>query len=330
MNFPPGVTPSKVFPTYWYFAYERQEIFLRRLSGTSPPWTQDPILQQYRFTCPYRASDRVSQYLIQRVQYTGDQSPEEVFFRTLLFDFFKKPETWDALSRSEAATRVPGKGAVERAWLTHVDDLLGNLKRSQPIYSAAYVMPAAETGAGKSKHRTHLELLLRMMAQAVPAQLQEAKTLEQAFRVLRAWPSLGDFLALQYTTDLNYSGAFDWPEDFVVPGPGARSGIRKCFESLGGHSESDIIRYMRDSQEYWFRYYGLPFRTLWGWPLQLIDIQNLFCETNKYARVAHPEVLGTDDRDRIKQNYRMDPRPQVLWFPPKWGINERIYPKGKA
>src|SRR6266496_2497692 len=73
------VKPTEVFDTYWRFAAERQNIFFRKLAGLPPPWTSDPILERHKFTNAYRASDRVSQYLIRHVIYTGDQSPEEVF-----------------------------------------------------------------------------------------------------------------------------------------------------------------------------------------------------------------------------------------------------------
>ena len=56
--------PTKVYGTYWKFAVERQEIFFRRFRGESPPWTNDAILAKHKFTNAYRASDRVSQYLI--------------------------------------------------------------------------------------------------------------------------------------------------------------------------------------------------------------------------------------------------------------------------
>ena len=63
--------PTVVYDTYWRFAAERQEIFFRRVVRTSqPPWTADPILAEYKFTNAYRASDRVSQYLI-RTSSTG-------------------------------------------------------------------------------------------------------------------------------------------------------------------------------------------------------------------------------------------------------------------
>ena len=65
---------TEVFDTYWSFLIERQRILFKRLQGAPPPWTLDPILGSYRFTNVYRATDRVSQYLIRNVIYSGDQS----------------------------------------------------------------------------------------------------------------------------------------------------------------------------------------------------------------------------------------------------------------
>src|SRR2546428_13971119 len=89
------LTTTPVFDMYWRFAAARQEIFMRRLARMKPPLTDDPILSTYRFTNPYRASDRVSQYLIRHVLYDGSQTSEEVCFRALLFRLFNKIETWE-------------------------------------------------------------------------------------------------------------------------------------------------------------------------------------------------------------------------------------------
>ena len=78
---------SYVLDTYWKFAAERQEIFFNRIAGKTV-LTNDPILLKYKFTNAYRAADRVSQYLISKVIYHGDQSPDEVLFRILLFKLF--------------------------------------------------------------------------------------------------------------------------------------------------------------------------------------------------------------------------------------------------
>jgi len=135
-------------------------------------------------------------------------------------------------------------------------------------------------------------------------------------------PALGDFLAYQFLIDLNYSSALGFDEmEFVVAGPGARDGIRKCFGPEANGIEAEVITYMAVHQREHFDRLGLPFNGLHGRPLQLIDCQNLFCEVDKYARVAHPEVVGISGRSRIKQRFTALRDPVPAWFPPKWGLN---------
>jgi hypothetical protein len=143
--------------------------------------------------------------------------------------------------------------------------------------------------------------------------------------LLLSYRGLGRFLAYQLATDVNYTTITDFSEmEFVVAGPGARSGIRKCFSDPGDYSDDDIIRMIAERQHEEFAARGIEFSELWGRPLQLIDCQNLFCEVDKYARVTHPDVDGIGDRTRIKQRFSASQEPLTLWFPPKWGINEKI------
>jgi thymidylate kinase len=313
--------PTIVFDTYWRFAAARQSVFFERLSGRPPPWTTDRILLQNKFTNAYRASDRVSQYLIQHVIYSGPSEPDEVFFRTILFKLFNKIETWERLKR-ELGTLAYCDFSVER-----YDRVLTAAQRAgDSIYSGAYIMPTGGTrGPSGPKHRMHLALLDRMMRDELPRRVFEARSMQQVFDLLRSYPTIGDFLAYQYATDLNYSPLMTHSEmEFVVPGPGARDGIRKCFSDLGGLTETEIIRLIADQQEFEFGRLGLAFRDLWGRPLQLVDCQNLFCEVDKYARAKHPEVSGVSGRTRIKQRFRPRAEPLKVWYPPKWALNERI------
>ena len=54
------------------------------------------------------------------------------------------------------------------------------------------------------KHRSHLRLLQQMMEDELPFQIAGSKTMLDAFTLLRSYPMIGDFLAYQYVTDLNY------------------------------------------------------------------------------------------------------------------------------
>ena len=318
--------PTVVYDTYWRFALERQEVFFRKAKGLSAPWTADPILVRHKFTNAYRASDRVSQYLIRRVIYEGDQSPAEVFFRTILFKLFNKIETWETLKAKL------GTISYEDYSFSRYDRVLTNAASAGArIYSAAYIMPSGK-GAfrHRRKHRNHLRLLERMMEDEVWYQVANASSMKQAFEIVRSYPTIGDFLSYQYVTDLNYSDLVHFSEmEFTVAGPGAIDGIRKCFSHLGGLNETDVIQLVTERQEQEFERLGLQFRSLWGRRLQLIDCQNLFCEVSKYARLKHPEVKGVSKRTRIKQVYRPSSEPLSYWYPPKWGINDLIPQAGR-
>lgn len=306
---------TPVFDTYWRFAAERQEVFMRRVRGDRPPWTKDPVLGVHRFTNTYRASDRVSQYLVRHVIYEGSQRPEEVFFRTILFKLFNKIETWEALCGSLGA--VAWRGFTFETYAKVLDRLFAE---GQRIYSAAYIMPSPAFGSPR-KHRNHLRLIEYMMGDGAARKLARAGSLRDVFELLRGYPSLGDFLAFQFAIDLNYSELIDFSEmESVVAGPGARDGIRKCFEDTAGLTEAEIIQVMADRADAEFERLDIRFRSLWGRPLQLIDFQNVFCEVSKYARVAHPEIAGDSNRTRIKQKYAPCPAPIPQWYPPKWGL----------
>ncbi|MDR3636407.1 MAG: putative DNA base hypermodification protein [Isosphaeraceae bacterium] len=314
--------PTAVYNSYWRFAAERQLVFFRRLEGWPPPWTEDPVLLAHKFTNAYRASDRVSQYLIRRVIYRHDlpDDPVETVFRILLFKLFNRIETWELLERSVGPLTYAGYS------FKRYDRVLSRaMDRGDRIYSAAYIMPSAGTLGHDRKHRNHLTLIERMLNAELPARLVEAGSMGRAFELIRAYPTIGDFLAYQYVTDINYSTVTDFDEmEFVVPGPGSTDGIRKCFANTGRMSDPDVIRFMADRQEAEFARLGIEFRSLWGRRLQLIDCQNLFCEVDKYARVMHPEITGVTGRTRIKQKFRANPEPIEYWYPPKWAINKAI------
>jgi hypothetical protein len=316
-----AVTP--VFDAYWQFAAERQEIFFRRLRRANTALTTDPVLNVFKFTNTYRASDRVSQYLIRNVIYRDDLPSDEVnlVFRVLLFKLFNKIETWEHLEQKL------GPLTWESYRYTDYDDVLSSRRAAgERIYSAAYIMPSGGSSFGHSfKHQNHLRLLEFVAKGDYPARLSACHSMADAFALLRSIPTLGPFLAYQYATDLNYSTVTDFSEsDFVVAGPGALDGIEKSFVGGKSLSAADVIRYMCDNQERHFEELGIDFKTLWGRRLQLIDCQNIFCEISKYARVAFPQISGSAGRTRIKQKYAQRGELPAPWYPPKWKINDSI------
>lgn len=311
---------SIVFNTYWQFAAKRQDIFFNKINLITP-LTTDPILERHRFTNVYRASDRVSQYLIRNVIYQDGMTftKNDLLLRILLFKIFNKISTWEYLeSQFKNIT-------IENFDSKLYSKLLSEAKEAKEvIYSGAYIMTSGKSIFGHDfKHENHLELLSQYVQSGKLLEaIENAKDMEEVYKILLSVPTFGSFLAYQYTIDINYSTLTNFSEmDFVKAGPGAKDGIKKCFIDRGDFTYEDIIKYMCDIQDEQFEKLNLDFKDLWGRKLQLIDCQNLFCEVDKYSRVAHPEISGLSNRIRIKQVYKPENNNIDYFFPPKWGLN---------
>ncbi|MBD2303196.1 nucleotide kinase domain-containing protein [Nostoc sp. FACHB-190] len=313
---------QEIFDTYWRFAALRQEVFFNRINNISAPWTSDPIINTYKFCNAYRASDRVSQYLIKNIIYDENRSKneEEVLFRILLFKIFNKIETWELLENK----------LCEYISLSNFNfDIYSNILQEAMdtgyvIYTSAYMSCATKEFGYDKKHQNHLALISQMVVKDnVVTRIIRAKSLEEVFYIIQEYPLLGKFMAYQLATDINYSEIIDFDENsFTIAGPGAERGISKCFINTDGKSNTDIIHWMTENQEQEFQRLGLNFKSLWGRPLQAIDCQNLFCETDKYCRAAFPELKS--NRKKIKSKF--SPTPQLIdyFYPPKWHINDKV------
>ncbi|MEO1903841.1 MAG: nucleotide kinase domain-containing protein [Alcanivorax sp.] len=315
--------PTEVFDTYWIFSAERQKVFMRRVLGSAYPWTKDAVIKKHKFTNIYRASDRVSQFLIKKVIYGNMEiEKEDTIFRILLFKVFNRIETWNLFEEQVGGV---GSRSFSVEGFSEILDRASSV--GGKIYSAAYIMPSGPNAKykGKKKHRFHLELMEYLWKEGAIKEMARSRSMSELYHHLLSVPSFGSFLAYQYAIDINYSDVLNFSEnDFVVPGPGALNGIKKCFSDFGDYSPEDIVKMMVDEQESHFYRLGLGGVSLWGRPLHLIDCQNIFCETDKYARVAHPEVSGVSGRSKIKQNFKGQASLPNPWYPPKWKINGLI------
>ena len=317
------VVRREVFDLYWYFAAERQAIFERRVAGQRPPWTNDEILNKYKFCNVFRAADRVSQFLIRDVAYgSGDVAVEDRLFQIIAFRMFSKVGTWRRLRSIFGRAPIIADlrdGSLEAA-LDRIREEEGGL------YTGAFILCATDAYGRKIKHRNHVELFRHMFVRDDLAhQVLNARSLGEVYDHLHRYPLMGDFMSYQIAIDLNYSDLLPYDEnDFVKAGPGALRGIRKVFEDTRGLSPEQIVLWMVERQESEFKRIGLAFNGLWGRALHAIDCQGLFCELDKYCREALPNLKSA--RQRIKAKYSVSAEPFALFFPPKWGINGGIPP----
>ena len=305
---------KNLYEEFWEFACERQNIFYKKLNNKLPPYTTDAILQNYKFCNAYRVLDRVSQYLLKNVIYNGQQySAEDMIFRIILFKIFNLPSTWEYLIKNI------GDITVQNFDINKISVLLSNLQQVQPIYNSAYISCANKVFGYDKKHDNHLHLLHKMFNEdKIADKIIKCQNMKQAFDILVSYPLIGNFMAYQLITDINYSNAVDFTEnEFTIAGPGSKRGIQKIFNSTK-HYEDYIIKAYNEQDEQ-FKKYNLSFKYLGDRRLQLIDIQNLFCEFDKYCRKAHPELIS--NRKEIKKKYAENTQKIEYMLPPKWNAS---------
>ena len=314
---------DEAYRYYFYFIQERMEIFWRRYEGSESSLTDDPILAQYKFTNFYRAQDRVSQYLIRHVILEKENQFSDIdnLLRIIVFKIFNNINTWEYLERKL------GEISIKTFDVDLITALLDERIRQVAIFSPAYMM--AGSHAMYNMYARKHEKWLRMVEKELLLgkwfeRIVEAKSLEEVYNILLQCSFIGEFLAFQYAIDFNYSSVINFDENsFVKAGIGAIRGIKKCFSDTGQYTFEDCIKYTHDNFEKYQQRYGFTdFKNLFGRQPQLIDLQNCFCETDKYLRVKMPELLVGNVR--IKQKFDRPKEIIQFLFPEKWEINKYL------
>ena len=306
-----------VYDIYWKFAAKRHQAFLKRYLGETPPWSDDVILQEYKFCNVFRVLDRVSQYMVREVCYSKEKcKPEDILFQITAFRTFSRIETWERLR--EILGHSPNledlaSGDFERA--------LSRMRQSgETLYTGAFILCANDAYGRGFKHLNHIELFRHMfLIDDVATELLMASSLEAVYHILHRYPLYGDFMAYQTAIDINYSDLVHFSEnDFTMPGPGAMRGIKKIFTSLGGYTPAETVLWMVERQNEEFSRLGLEFEGLWGRKITAVDAQNLFCEVDKYCREYAPKL--SSNRTRIKSRFKPQAAPPSIFLPPKWNV----------
>lgn len=279
---------------------ERQEIWVKRtLLKLPPPWTDNPILRDYRFTNVYRELDRSSQYLIKNV-YLKHNDLTYIIFCILAHRIYNKPETFEKIGYPNIHEYD------ETDWL----DCLFSLEQQgiKTLNQEAYKINTYIWG-GEPRWKAYTVHILSEYAKIINKIVRVVTngTAEEVIKVLRSVKGCGLFLAHEYYQDfcdLNTYIAkgttkFD-KNSWTNAGPGAKSGIRLIFPSLSEQRTNEAIYWLRDlSREYliksvnsneYFKYlYWLPTKkkyfTGFNGNLTCHEIEMFLCEYFKYWRM---------------------------------------------
>lgn len=289
---------------YTHLVRERHSAWLRRQAGETGPWSDDPIIATTKFTNVFRVIDHGSQYLLTEMLQEPGLAWEDVAFRAWAYRFTNRPEPWDTYRQL-----VGSMPTLEQVREGVFEDALRMVDRAGvPLYSNAYMIHLGTENAGMSKLDFIVRTANREWQDDAWLSLLEASRGDDRLqhRVLCQLPRVANFMALQILTDIGYVDPEHDEDAFVVEGPGSLKGARlldpilhysKVFEIAQLHLElaaPEVYLELPDGRKHY------P---------SLMDVQNTFCEFDKYVRRRARERNS-------RFTPRHDPLPPVL--PAHW------------
>lgn len=275
---------NQLIDQFFAWMLERERIRLRKEAKDPWPWTNDPIMQEYKFTNVYREFDKTTVWYRENIREKFDNTPE-VFDATITFRWFNLISTGKALLKA---------GLIPNFNKTEAVRLLQN--RSQ-VFTGAYII-RSETGKTKVQSISDCIHLLLSYKDEIFTELQEhGQSLEWMTNKLMEFPMMGGFMAYEVVTDLRHTYLLNQANDIMTwanPGPGAMRGIRRL---VGLPVDAQKIHFIKGSDKNWYIEkmreilvlaqkhveHDLPI------PLEMRDIEHCLCEFDKYLRVKNGE-----------------------------------------
>lgn len=281
---------------FWRFICERQDVWYRRVVlQDEPPWTDEEILQKYRFTNVYRQLDPGTQYAIQEILERDESKPDKIF-NVMIYRLIGRSETHEHVGFQRLGEFDPN--SFEEELKTRRDQL------DEPVFTGAYMV----SGYNQMGSSDKVENIARLFGEVQDRfdrfyeAVEKSSELKQVYSAIRELPGFGNFLSYQVLVDLLYplqvyGGNSLLPycqNDWSSPGPGAQRGLKTLLTNPKDHSYLDAMQWLRQHQIEEFDRLGLDFPYLQDnegrrIELSLADIQNCLCEFYKYHKIYHAE-----------------------------------------
>lgn len=223
---------------FFKFARTRHDIYVNRTAGLPKPWTQDPILLEYKFTNIFRELDRTTVWFRDNIRNPLRLTPD-VLFATIAFRWFNRISTGEAILRWGNETfGDPLAFANRNRWAESLFvESLENYIRQQCTdgwVTGAYLI---KTPDGMDKLAGVIENIRNVSAhEEFDETLKVFESGEFSMQgltvALQEFDYLGPFMAYEVACDLRFTPFMEGAPDILTwanPGPGARRGIHRLM-----------------------------------------------------------------------------------------------------
>lgn len=272
-----GVKKLSPFERLVYWIRERESIRLKKEAGEPKPWTEDEILQSYRFCNVRRMDDKVSQWLMTN-WYEPYKDHPNILTAVALARFVNKPESLNVVTQSVFSFPKPKWDKIKTG--------LRIIKSSgETVFNGAYMVRGNSTKS-PDKIGTVVDEYVRPMIERV---MIANHSMEQTWEQIKDSYGFGSFMAGQVVADLRWAVSGPWNDrnEWAPIGPGSLRGMNRLQgrELKTPISQEDFLIELR----------AMVLNLKSGVPssirnrLELMDYQNCLCEYDKYNRALNGE-----------------------------------------
>lgn len=274
---------------FFKFMGERHEIWRRRDAGYERPWTEDPILHEYKFTNVFRELDRGTIALRQMEEKWVDIWDEErkkteidwTVAGLIVFNTF-----WYRMLNLDVHAKHVG------FLVASPDDLFYYLRRryrdGKQIYTGAHMTNGGDPTT--PKHEAHIPVFQAVWDERneLAQRIYESRSLAVAFKEIIPFRYSGPFISYEIVSDLRWSLMFEVDDVYTWAnlGPGCKRGLTRlgldrsvtAMTMLWARAKTALPPNLRghfpnaEGTEQW------P-------PFELREIEHCLCEFDKYERV---------------------------------------------
>jgi len=288
---------------YVYWIEERERIrHLKEEVQQEPPWTEDPILQEFKFCQVFREDDRTTRWFRHHIREPLRNDPE-VFMATVAFRFFNLIETGETLLDHNLHIEWDREKAIQE------------IRKQKKWVTGAYIVKSPNR---MDKVTGVAECVSHIWAERdrILKDFSHLKSLCDAWNYLLRFPYIGPFVSYEMVTDLRHTHLLENAEDILSwanAGPGAMRGLNRltgrplefCKRSWDWNSEMQAL------YQWCIEHLDL---SKFHRPFEMREIEGGLCEFDKYSRILHGQ-----GRTRSVYDYSQKDRPLIEEYERKNG-----------
>jgi hypothetical protein len=271
---------------YLYWQVERENIRIQKeVSKLSPPWSNDSILQQYKFCQVFREEDRTTRWLKKHIREPMRNSAD-VLMAVVIFRWFNWIPTGRTLMNNNLLKSWDREKAIEE------------ITKQDKWVTGAYIVKSPngmDKVTGVAECISHMwerkNYIIDKLEEAIE---QDKCSLEYCWNLLRDYPYMGPFMAYEVVTDLRFTYLLSASKDKLTwanAGPGAMRGLNR----LTGR-QLDFCQRSHDWCSEMVALYDIALEKLPvtitfrnDLPYELREIEGGLCEFDKYSRIYKGE-----------------------------------------